>query len=399
MNGAMSVRCGGLCHAARKPDGGFCFIPAMAILGAWFAYKRSIIRLVDLRVWLACFEVVARRQAALRGMRPKYRHEEIRALVGSTSGEHVRFSIRRLENAGLLNWSESRIAVGHIAAFPDDASEFARLCALVKNRDRKVPVPRRLIRLLALTSRPVLIATALGHLLRCLYYRKGMCRPDGRCKASWVAAVFEVDERNVKAARNELTMLKILRRTVDAQFAMNLWGPLVIINLAWCKDDESPPPTAVCTTNSPPLIKDRNLSSRSDHQKPGRPGRTGFFKSPARKPTFKHVVLDDLKDRRRLRCLFTESVVRGWCKGTEAQELDFFAAAARAMRVGTRNPCGLFAALVRRQGWRFLSSEDEEQGRRMLRELREEGASAREVWARDAVHCGVNEAKAAQNGS
>jgi hypothetical protein len=378
MTGAMGVRCGGLCHAARKPDGGFCFIPAMAILGAWFAYKRSIIRLVDFRVWLACFEVVARRHAALRGCRPKYRHEEIHALIGGVGGEHVRHSVRRLESAGLLNWSDSCISVGHCPEFTD-TSGFERMCMLVKNRKRKVPVPRRLLRLLAQSSRSVFIATSLGHLLRCLYYRKGTCRADGRCKASWVADVFGVDGRNVKRARKELRDLELLNQVGDTQRAMNRWGPLAVINLRWDTDDESPPREAVLASDSPPPMKDRNLSSRSDHQKPGQPDRTGFFKSPMGKPTFKHVMLDDLKDRRRLRCLFAESVMRGWCKATEAQELDFFAAAARAVRVGTRNPCGLFATLVRRQGWRFLSGEDEDRGRRMLRELHEGKAFGHEA--------------------
>ena len=46
----------------------------------------------------------------------------------------------------------------------------------------------------------LLLATTLGHLLRCMYYRDGRCCPDGRCKSSWIARTFGVDIRNVKAA-------------------------------------------------------------------------------------------------------------------------------------------------------------------------------------------------------
>ena len=164
-----NARCGGLSYAARKPEGGFCFIPAMAILAAWFAYKRSIIRLVDLRVWLACFEVTARRYAALTGKRPRYSFDEVGVLVGGVKVLTVQQAIRRLEKAGLLKWSDSRITFNaHADGLFTLDNGFAECCAQVKNRQRKVPVPRRLLRLLAATSRPVVIATALGHLLRCL---------------------------------------------------------------------------------------------------------------------------------------------------------------------------------------------------------------------------------------
>ena len=42
-------------------------------------------------------------------------------------------------------------------------------------------------RLLAGGARPALIATILGHLLRCLYLKGGKCSARGRVKASWIA--------------------------------------------------------------------------------------------------------------------------------------------------------------------------------------------------------------------
>ena len=380
-----NARCGGLSYAARKPEGGFCFIPAMAILAAWFAYKRSIIRLVDLRVWLACFEVTARRYAALTGKRPRYSFDEVGVLVGGVKVLTVQQAIRRLEKAGLLKWSDSRITFNaHADGLFTLDNGFAECCAQVKNRQRKVPVPRRLLRLLAATSRPVVIATALGHLLRCLYYRKGTCRPDGRCKASWIANVFGVDERNVKKARRLLLDLQVLRRASDTQFAMNRWGRRFIVNLAWGSKNDSPRRIVANRSDLPPPMKNRNLSSRSEHQKLVR---TGVSKATLRKPGLKHVVVDDLRSRDRLKVLFAESVTLGWCRSTEAQELDFFAAARRAMRVASRNPCGLFVSIVKERRWHYLSNEDEEGGRRMLRGL------ADVCGASDDVGCRSDETK------
>ena len=45
----------------------------------------------------------------------------------------------------------------------------------IPNHRRLVPVPRRILRLLAGGCRPALIATILGHLIRCLYLKGGQC--------------------------------------------------------------------------------------------------------------------------------------------------------------------------------------------------------------------------------
>jgi hypothetical protein len=66
---------------------------------------------------------------------------------------------------------------------------------------RRIPVPRRLVRFLAKGCSRVALATMLGHLFRCLYYRQGHYRAEGLSKASWIAEVFGVSLRAVKTAR------------------------------------------------------------------------------------------------------------------------------------------------------------------------------------------------------
>src|ERR1041384_6080599 len=82
--------------AARKPIGGFCFIPAMAILSLWWAYKQAIVGLLEIRVWLAVFETVARRCGARDRRRRRFVEHELARLVG-ISEERIRTSLRRLE--------------------------------------------------------------------------------------------------------------------------------------------------------------------------------------------------------------------------------------------------------------------------------------------------------------
>ncbi|MCG3126068.1 MAG: hypothetical protein CHACPFDD_00896 [Phycisphaerae bacterium] len=357
-------------YARTKPEGGFCFIPAMVIIGAWWAFRARFVTLGDLRVWLAFFEVVARRC----GDRPNrslnsVEHELIDLVDGSEA--QVRTSIRRLERAGLLlrNRTTSRWYRLPEPPAADEQENLAATIRGVENHRRRAPVPRRVIRYLCRATRPVLWATVLGHVLRCLYYRNGQCAPDGRCKSSWVADVFEVDPRNVKAARRELVELGVLIMEPTDQRSMNRFGPRVRFNLEWngvpaCR--RPPPPRPSFTAGSPPPKKDRELASRWEDQKPW-PAAGVRERSPRWR-----VAPSDLDSPNGLGKLFEQLVACGACKAGEAARLNLFAAAARTRRVATRNPAGFLAALVRWKHWDFASHADEEAGRAWLIELRKQ---------------------------
>lgn len=356
-----------------KPDGGFCFVHAEAIVSAWWAYRRGVIRLVDLRAWFASFEVVARRCVVREGVRPAFRLDELTELIGGRGGKHTRASVRRLAAVGLLHWMQSEVV--HLRYAAELLAESERgleetLC-LVPNRSRRVPVPRRVLRFLAACGRPVVIATALGHLLRCVYYRNGGIRPDGLCKASWVARVFEVDERNVKGARSHLCRLGVLERSSAPQRVLNRHGSLVRLNLNWEEarrvgPRRSPPLGRRSATGSPPPRETGNSSlRRSENQKPGAPGPDGVRERTAKRPSLRWVVQADLGDASRLASLHREAAAQGLCERGEAAMLRVFAAAAHSRRVGRANPCGLFATIVRNGLWHHASVEDEDRARRM----------------------------------
>lgn len=369
-----------------KPEGGFVTVPAMALMAAWWAYKRGFIRLADFRVWLACFELVARRRRMREGRVPRYLVRELRTLTAASGEAQCRASVRRLQDLGLLSWSERSVSVGEFDGVEslDARGELEAKRRQLVNHRRGVPVPRRMLCVMCGCARPVLLATWLGHLLRCLYSRGLKCRPTGLCKASWVAQVFEVNERNVKGARAQLVEWGMVTTRSAPQRVLNRHGLPVTVNLAWSKDHprKMPPPSAQAATETPPPNKTGISASRSEHQQRARKGADGVRTRTGSEPDLRRVRIEDLHNVRRLDSLWRAAAERNHCGWTECDRLRVFGAAAHALRVATRNVCGLFATVVRRGLWSHISVEDEERGRRGVRkadELWPSGSGSRKV--------------------
>jgi len=384
--------------ARRKPEGGYCVVSSHIILSAWAAYRQKIIELLDLRVWFACLELLSRRCGAQRGRRPRYRPTEICVLVGNCTERRVRESLRRLERAGLVRWNESALWV----------ARKANDCACLNGASwpipvRPVPVPRRTVRYLTGLHRPVMIATTVGHLLRGLFLRNGVCVSGGRCKASWIAEVFGVDVRNVKAARRELTRTGWLVAVTSSQMAMNRWGPAFVLSLEWCSErkpvpSHSPPRRAPNTPQLPPLVN-KKLLIGSGTQKPDPRGPAGACvgNGSFRAPTFRRIVFSDLEQPARTACLFADAVRLGNVQNTPSDWLLVFAAAAHANSNGVRNPAGLFVWLVRERRWSHINQRDEDRARAALRTMEENRTTSVERWK--PVHRKNGSAPAAAHGA
>jgi hypothetical protein len=397
---------------ARKPLGGFIFLTAHQLCLLWWAYRTRHIQLMDFRVWFAAQEMVARRCQIDSGQLPDYTPQELHGLVGGAGGEHLRASIRRLETFGLLTWSRTRLTVA--TSFTDlqgchDLTDLHAMYADVPNHARRVPVPRQTIRLIAGGCRATVIATMLGHMLRCLYYREQRCISGGWCKASWIAEVFRMDQRNIKAARKHLVTIGWLQRLDTSQTLCNRWGTYALVNLSWTRtpmektsqndaqtpSGESPPPPAFSTTKLPPPYKEHKEPLQElQHQKPtpqvdtarlplpfqdtelvsGEPTTGGYTqeKEPTKKatnhtPTFSHIVPEDLTNTTRLLTLFEQAHTRGLIGKSDSERLTFLSLAEHARVVGSHNPCGLFAELIRRKCWHFITESDEDAAYKRLK--------------------------------
>jgi hypothetical protein len=396
----------------RKPAGGYQLIPAVHLALAWWCYRAKLIRLADLRVWFAAWEMRARRCRRPSPLPRRFGLAELQRLTG-LSPRRLAESLRRLQAAGLLTWSGSAIgfpASSDAVPLPDPAA-FGRFLDRIPNHRRRVPVPRRILRLLAGGARPALIATILGHLLRCLYLKEGGCSARGRVKASWIADTFGVALRRVKEARRELVALGWLIPLEAGQWELNRWGAHVRINLDWSRLDgvdgrpvaaaggqALAPPAPDSGAGSAPPESDEEPLRDVNNQEPAQGGPTGVYNGmgeekstepaqplpsvvpaaapaagttmpgaatgqadagPAGKPNLRHVVPEDLRDTGRLLDLYEQAVGRGMALPSEWGRLRFVAVAEHARVVGTKNPCGLFARLVRAGLWHFATGDDE----------------------------------------
>src|SRR5215471_3434448 len=195
---------------ARKPRGGFVLLTVQQLCLLWWAYRTRLVQLMDFRVWFAAQEMVARRCQLAPDQVPEYTPKELHGLVGGVGGEHLRASLRRLEALGLLIWSSTKLDFATTPADLQgayDLTDFHIMHGAIPNHSRRVPVPRQAIRLIAGGCRVSVIATMFGHMLRCLYYKDHRCISGGWCKASWIAEVFRVDLRTIKAARKHLVTI------------------------------------------------------------------------------------------------------------------------------------------------------------------------------------------------
>jgi len=325
---------------------------------------------LDLRVWFACLELLARRCGTQKGRVPRFRLAEIQVLVGSRSERHIRASLRRLERAGLVRWHERTPWV----AQKTKECAWLHTPTLPPVLDRPVPVPRRILCYLAELHRPVLIATTVGHLLRGLFLRDGVCVSGGRCKASWISEVFGVDMRNVKFARRELARCGWVVAVPSSQTAMNRWGQAFVLSLEWCFKDDSaaqriPPRRQKFAPDSPPPGENKKLLIGYGNQKPAQRGPVGACarKGSFRVPSLRKIVFDDLEQPTRTARLFEDAVRLGKVKNTSSDRLLVFAAAAHSKARGVRNPAGLFVWLVRNRCWSHINQRDEDSARATLR--------------------------------
>jgi len=329
-----------------------------AIMTVWSSLVAGDLRLQDVRVWFACHELVARRCELERGRTPRFTVAELASLVDCPAVQHMRASVRRLTKLGHLAFDETTVTTLPIACRRD--------------RGRPVPVPRPVLRMLCRDRGRAFIATALGHLLRCMFYRKGVCRSGGWCKASWVAETFSVAERAVKDARKRLAQLGLIRLLDADQLRLNRFGRPLVWLLDWGR--RSAPRNRQSTTESAPPNRHKKLSYRRvDHQKPARrrPADPSGACKQATGPDLRNVRLDDLKCPRRVAALFKQARLRGWVRKVESDIVNVFAMAGHAIRVGKGNPAGLFVSGLRAARWHVLSLADEDTGRALLRALRE----------------------------
>ena len=112
-----------------------------------------------------------------------------------------------------------------------------------------------------------------------------------------------------------------------------------------------PAPTAACAPSaSAPSVPH------------GADGKTAAPPPPAARlpaPTLSHVRIEDLQETGRLLVLLDQARVQGLIGPSAPDRLRFVGLAEHALRVGSENPCGLFAKLLRSQSCDFITDTDD----------------------------------------
>lgn len=353
---------------SKQPPGGYRLLPVTQLCAVWTAYLAGELSWLAVRVFLALQEVAARREATERSMRRRgriYRPYrivageivgELQQLVGCARLTQVRTALRQLVTTGVLAESDGVLSVDDCKTPGIDVGPM--LAQL--GRGGRVPVPRRVLRYLALRSSAASAAFLLGAACRCCYLQRGGAySARGRCSIRFVAEAFELHERSVKRATAELAAQGWVTRPVDNCAWRRRWGGVIELH-AVAFDSETSPRAPAHRTGLSPAIEKRKLLTDVKNQERRVVSEDGQVRC------LRAVQLRELRDANCLERRFQRVVRSGLLANTPADRLQFHAAAVHALRVGRRNPCGLFVAVIRRGIWAYISQGDEDAARAML---------------------------------
>jgi len=321
------------------------------------------------RVWCACVEMQAIREAVVRqrrqrrdrrGLTPEYTREEIETLTG-LNRRMVTRGLGQLQKAGLLEFQSDTISFPTEAV--PEATDTVEDLAGSRSPRRPIPVPRTVLRFLALQPTAALGRVMLGYVARGLTLDRkgGAIRTAGTLKASWLSDVLGLSQRAVRYAQKELKRLGwICPDRASTQWKLNRTGAWFAIRLDWAPA-VAPLKVEIGTPAAPPR-EDRKTPSEDQNQK------LVFSGLQGNQPDLNRIHPNDLHDRGRLRVLFRQAVQRGWLRHCQSDALNFLAAAVRARSTPARDPVRVFVSLVRERRWNHITQAQEDQARRALRE-------------------------------
>lgn len=343
-------------------------ISTIQVLNGIAAYQSGQIEFKDLRVYLACAELVAIREAAMRGRGDKkllasYECSELEKLTGV---KNAKASLKRLNRAGLGTFEDNLIKLTETPL--PCAQELLKAFNGGRSDKRRLPVPRSLLRYLVSQTRPTYLLVILAHCIYALSFNRQTkdLKNAGRIKASFIAEVFGISERSVHAARAKMLEVGILDSDVDNsnQHLLNN-GLYFRINLDFGAGENTKfsAPPAQNEGKFSGLYKDLKTSTKTKTQK-----------LPAgsvvpKRPNLKKLQPGDITNISKLRELFKQAVSMKILLDSEANWRQFVAAAYRAKRAN--NPEGMFIFTIR-NGFSTVAACDEEAAQKRLKRLHQQ---------------------------
>ena len=354
-----------------------------------------------LRIYFAALAAVAAREAAERSRERDSRKpvsvQYLACELGRLAGcpvAGVRRELRELERAGLLLFSESAIVFTR-AALPTGQSMIANLAG-GRSQSRPIPLPRPLLRFIARCPRVATIKTMLAYCVRGLSLsRDGEISGRGTAKASWIAETWGISLRAVRLARAELIALGFISRDGGStQWKLNRHGSYFSLNMTFSGEPvevasaprcvaprlrSARPAVETCPPFAPPY-KYKKTPYGLKNQKTLLSDNSGSWKKTDRnEPKLSDIQVGDLRSVSRMTLLHGQAVSSGLARKGEAGRIEFLAAAVHAIAVGRRNPAGLFATIVRKGLWKFITQADEDRASRALDRMSSRGRQGARV--------------------
>ncbi len=351
--------------------GGYKTMSPVQICNGLGAYDAGLVRYRTLRTYFACVAVLASREASRRARRELVRskHQVVRAeelakLTGSSLAIAAR-DLRRLARVGLVERHGDLVRV--VERVIPCAGELIEHASPSRSWTRPIPVPRAVLRFLAMCPRPALAKVLVAHCLRglALDRRTGEVNGRGTVKSTWVASTFNISLRASKSARATLISMGLIGRDEGStQHKLNRDGAYFELNLAWRRAGSAPRQSELDIESAP--LRER-LETPLDLEDQ-RTSKGGVLSGP----DFGNVCSEDLGRLSRMEALFWQVVDRKLLRDSEMDALNFLGASIRARAVNARDPVRVFVAIVRRGLWAHITCDEEERARAALARHREQ---------------------------
>lgn len=377
--------------------GGYKTLTPIQIANLLHGLSSKLIAWPSARVFFACAEMLAIREAVARTTRRRVRGKKVAvapafdaAEMGKITGlsrRAVGRAISQISQVGLIRLSSTDL---QLSAEPiEGVGDTLEALAGGRTLKRPIPVPRRVLRFLARQQQPALGKVMLGYICRgmTLGRRNATVKSSGTVKASWLAETTGLSIRSVRYARARLQRSSWIEKdTGSKQWKLNRHGSWFRVNLSWNPVAEQStnasyrpilashrfaPRISTIRTPVAPLKEDRETLSESKNRETlsghfEKKGRTAFGPSSesVRKPDLGNIQLCDLREHLRLSGLFEQAVRAGWVRRCDSDRINFSAAAIRALTTPSRDPVRVFVSLIRKRLWNHITHAQEDLARK-----------------------------------
>ena len=362
-------------------------ISPLAVVSVWAALKIKLIAWHHLSVWIALLEVRTWRDTRNPAQRNLFRFTRrlvAQALGNKNAGPRLKKALADLEQLGLACLTPTELSfTASLDELPRDLrTETDRMLKTLGNNGttRAIRMPRRLMRhIMRSRPRPLRGALIFGMLLRIMAVKRyGWYK--GCLTTALMVEVSGFSQSRIKHERAALITEGYFERLETPARVRQQHGDWYALahNMPTTsglrtKPDKQPPRPQK-EGNPQPLIRKPVPSFGMERNQflPPQPGlsRSPSNPQPTAAPSWNCIRPEDLREPQRRAALHNDACYNGVIGNSPAERLTFYAAIARARRLGTLNPCGMLRRIVQNTAYRgYITHFDEEQARAWLRQL------------------------------